>query len=86
MIRRIPWDRSGARARPRAKYVEGLEAESGGREICTKGTLRGFVAGSKAKFVNTFYIIFFFDPSYLINLHLPPHTLDLHKICMGMGI
>ncbi len=54
MIRRIPWDRSGARARPRLKYVEGLEAESGGREICTKGTLRGLVAGSNAKLVNLF--------------------------------
>lgn len=52
MIRRIPCDLSGARARPRLKYVEGLEAESGGREICTKGTLRGLVAGSNAKFVN----------------------------------
>lgn len=54
VIRRIPWDRSGARARPRLKYVEGLEAESGGREICTKGTLRGLVAGSNAKLVNLF--------------------------------
>lgn len=69
VIRRIPWVRSGARARPRPKYVEGLEAESGGREICTKGTLRGLMAGSNAKSVIRFsYIIFFFSFSFFLFL------------------